>query len=664
MADYYVNTASEGGDGTTTATSGAQAAFATVAAAQAALTGDQSDNRLLFNRGNTWREQFTVGAYGTSGHQFTIGAYGSGADPIINGANVITGWTRGTTVTELIANGTMEADSNWANQGSPTTNERSSTQAHGGTYSRRFISDAAYEGIRSDAFTTTNNMVLTYSLWVYPDSQYTNVHIVAGTAASYCVQRYINNLSANQWNNITGTCTDTTAGGAGARIRVESATTTQTIYVDDVSVTKSTNLDYWYKAGITTEPKAVYYNGTKLTHNDTATVNVGSNEWDWAADVLYINVGEDPSTHDLEISQRNYCIILNQSFVTVDGLALTKPQNTCLIIGDATSREYNTIQNCTMTYSPNFGWKAGITLNHASNNLITNNTVTNCYVGILVTSYHASASYPTDSNTISHNTVTAIDSSGISLSSGSATAYQLANNIVEYNNVSLCSQTYDDTAGLLMARAGAGNIIRYNSTYTNGLHIDTMRGSGIMLDENSNGNQVYYNLSYGNTSSGISTSGDDTLIYNNTLYNNHRGIFLFLSGITGDSSANSIIKNNIVIATGTQNYATVRTEAVTSGGNVFDNNIYYGSANAHPFSWNSGPPADDHTWEEWRVHNAEAGSLNADPTLVSAGTDFHILPYSPCRNAGVDVGLTVDYEGRPIAGVPDIGAYERRGRFF
>jgi hypothetical protein len=51
--NYYVNTASSGGDGTTTATSGAQAAFATVAAAQAALTGDQHGNFLLFNKGNT-----------------------------------------------------------------------------------------------------------------------------------------------------------------------------------------------------------------------------------------------------------------------------------------------------------------------------------------------------------------------------------------------------------------------------------------------------------------------------------------------------------------------------------------------------------------------------------------------------------------------------------
>lgn len=93
--NYYVDTASSGGDGTTTATSGAQAAFKTVAAAEAALTGDQHGNSLLFNRGNTWREQFTVGANGTAAGQFTIGNYGTGALPIITGADVLaaSGWT-------------------------------------------------------------------------------------------------------------------------------------------------------------------------------------------------------------------------------------------------------------------------------------------------------------------------------------------------------------------------------------------------------------------------------------------------------------------------------------------------------------------------------------------------------------------------------------------
>ena len=50
MTTYYVDSTSSGGDGTTTATSGANAAFATQTAAHTALTGDQSDTQLLTKR--------------------------------------------------------------------------------------------------------------------------------------------------------------------------------------------------------------------------------------------------------------------------------------------------------------------------------------------------------------------------------------------------------------------------------------------------------------------------------------------------------------------------------------------------------------------------------------------------------------------------------------
>lgn len=93
MAIYYVDTASSGGNGTTTATSGANAAFATIAAAQAAVTGAHAGDSLLFKTDCIWREQFTVGAYGTSSNVFTIGAYGGGALPIINGADLLVSWT-------------------------------------------------------------------------------------------------------------------------------------------------------------------------------------------------------------------------------------------------------------------------------------------------------------------------------------------------------------------------------------------------------------------------------------------------------------------------------------------------------------------------------------------------------------------------------------------
>lgn len=93
-ATYYVDTASVGGNGTTQELTGANAAFKTVAAAQAAITGDQSDNSLLFKTDCIWREFFSVGANGTAGHPFTIGSYGTGANPeIIASTNLNGAWT-------------------------------------------------------------------------------------------------------------------------------------------------------------------------------------------------------------------------------------------------------------------------------------------------------------------------------------------------------------------------------------------------------------------------------------------------------------------------------------------------------------------------------------------------------------------------------------------
>ena len=48
---------------------------------------------------------------------------------------------------EIIANGDMELDASWASLGTPTTNERSSTRAVSGTYSRRVVSADGFRGI-------------------------------------------------------------------------------------------------------------------------------------------------------------------------------------------------------------------------------------------------------------------------------------------------------------------------------------------------------------------------------------------------------------------------------------------------------------------------------------------------------------------------------------
>ena len=83
---YYIDTASTGGDGTTQLTSGATAAFATLAAAQAKAGGYAAGDSLLLKCGGTWREQLTFPSSGSVGSPIVIGSYGVGAKPKILGS--------------------------------------------------------------------------------------------------------------------------------------------------------------------------------------------------------------------------------------------------------------------------------------------------------------------------------------------------------------------------------------------------------------------------------------------------------------------------------------------------------------------------------------------------------------------------------------------------
>lgn len=71
---------------------------------------------------------------------------------------------------EIIINGTMEADSDWVNFNTPPIQERSSEQAHGGTYSRKFTANSQYDGMMSAAnFSLTEGKLYMITNWLYGD---------------------------------------------------------------------------------------------------------------------------------------------------------------------------------------------------------------------------------------------------------------------------------------------------------------------------------------------------------------------------------------------------------------------------------------------------------------------------------------------------------------
>ena len=144
---------------------------------------------------------------------------------------------------ELVTNGSMEADDNWANYTTPTTNEISTTQKHGGTYSRKFIADSQYDGIQSDPFTTVSGTLYTVNAWVYPDT--TTTVMIGIRNGDDSGQAYIINhsgLTQDAWNKISFSYTEGAGkGGNGAFVGfISSDPPTGTWYVDDVSIRHGT----------------------------------------------------------------------------------------------------------------------------------------------------------------------------------------------------------------------------------------------------------------------------------------------------------------------------------------------------------------------------------------------------------------------------------------
>ncbi len=76
-----------------------------------------------------------------------------------------------------------------------------------------------------------------------------------------------------------------------------------------------------------------------------------------------------------------------------------------------------------------------------------------------------------------------------------------------------------------------------------------------------------------------------------------------------------------------------------------ENNVWYGGVRIFDRAGDEAIPA------------INATSINGDPLFRSA-TDFRLKGGSPAINAGADVGLTTDFLGNDLYGIPDIGAYE------
>lgn len=211
---------------------------------------------------------------------------------------------------------------------------------------------------------------------------------------------------------------------------------------------------------------------------------------------------------------------------------------------------------------------------------------------------------------------------------------------------------------------GAGIKARYSANiYNNLIYNNFLHG----LELGANGStdatyNVYYNVMYGVTNGydaihqqEKSTGQINLNIYNNTIYKIGFAYDATCGVGIEDNITSLVVKNNIFY--GADDHGGIYM-ATTQSNATIDYNLYWKDTqsgaviNYYNNTLVSGLTA-------WRALGFDAHGINDNPDFVST-TDFHLQSGSPAKDAGTNVSLTTDYEGRnvPYNSLYDIGAYE------
>lgn len=243
-----------------------------------------------------------------------------------------------------------------------------------------------------------------------------------------------------------------------------------------------------------------------------------------------------------------------------------------------------------------------------------------------------------------------------------------------------------DTGGICIGIRSESNLVKncyVHDNYTgNCIGVEYEAGSPRPVDVVIDSNRV--DLSTPDSTAGIGNAGTNTIIKNNVIRllvgGTGKGGMIVGAGADGtkiyhntyviateasvdgwainlnSANSNTTIKNNIFCSTRTLHGIYMGALAT---GVVLDGNDYYG-ADGIQNRYRDG--AYSHSIAEWRTKTGqEAHSISSNPKFVANYTDLHLQASSPCKGAGVDVGVAYDHDGNSRlhgTAMPTIGAYE------
>ena len=393
--------------------------------------------------------------------------------------------------------------------------------------------------------------------------------------------------------------------------------------------------------------------------------------WDETNYRIYLYSTSNPATYyngNIECAQQQMFIkVQGVSYIVIDDLDMRYSGHAGIYIYD--NSDNITIQNCDINYTGSnqhgyvFPYGQGIHT-RADHTTISNNTFYSNYKAIQVVPAPTGCVVAIQNNTISEATGKGEDADGICFSQ-SGDAKDCSGSVVSGNDI---SEFMDDGIDLYWAKnviiegniihdskvggegkgikcggapGSTGNQILRNHVY----NINTGNQQGIVTNSSSDGKIAYnivHDVKRGIVVAPLTASGGNNNweIYNNVLFNcSEIGIHI-LKGIDGNNQLYATAQNNICDG---QDYDLNCQEYsnVTGGYNCLINDAIVTGSGAY-------------------TGNANDLYLTNPLFIDASNNDFHLQLSSPCIEAGIDVGLTQDYDGNPVphGGGVDIGACE------
>jgi len=228
--------------------------------------------------------------------------------------------------------------------------------------------------------------------------------------------------------------------------------------------------------------------------------------------------------------------------------------------------------------------------------------------------------------------------------------------------------TYGNARGY--ARAAPGIDVRgYSNTIDRNVSHDN-EDTGLQFYTGSHDNLVVDNLAYGNGDHGIDDLGaTNQRIVSNTVYDN------VAAGINVEgSSTGATVENNISVDNGISSprtHSNIRVDSTSTTGTTVNYNIVFLTTPDTMYVWGS---TSYTSLQAFRTATGqEVKGIQADPSWVSPGSDFHLLAGSEAidsADSAVSGETTTDLEGSPRAddpATPNHGAgtrkYDDRGAY-